>query len=258
MQLGDGVSNDGSVAGAITLSNNGTLAFAPFQSKTFANAINGGLRTTGNVVINGGGTTLSPATITFTGGYDSDFDGKTTTKAASADGTVPAGSLQLGDGTTTNNIYGDIVDNGILTFANAGGAVQSYTGNLTGHGVLNITTPVAAGTTNGAVVITASNSFNGTTNIGPNAMLLLGQSGTTAARGAGMISGTVNIAGGGNLYVVATTGRTLYGNITGAGSVTKSGNGTWTLVGSSNYTGGTTIVGNPSGNNRDNALDQVW
>ena len=126
------------------MADNGTLAFNHADSLTYAGAISG----SGAIV------QLGNSLLTLTGtGYA--FTGQTT---------ISNGTLQVGDGLTTNgSITGNILNNASLVFATPG--ALSYGGVISGSGGL---TKIGAGT----LTLANTNSYSGGT---------LLQSGTLAA-----------------------------------------------------------------------------
>jgi len=109
-------------------------------------------------------------------------------------------------------------------------------------------TPLAAaGTVNGglnlsgtgAVILSGSNSYTGTTVIGSGVTLTLGNGGAS-----GQVAGNIvdnNVLNFNRSDNNATTGLTLSGTISGSGTVNQIGTGATTLTGGNNYTGLTTI-----------------
>ncbi|MEO6848172.1 MAG: autotransporter-associated beta strand repeat-containing protein [Chthoniobacterales bacterium] len=98
---------------------------------------------------------------------------------------------------------------------------------------LTITGSSASG---GAVVLTGTSTYGGTTTIN-NATLDIGNNGTTGALGTGKIV----INKGGVIQYDRTNDTTLNNTISGVGSFTKASTGNLTLNGTNTYSGGTTI-----------------
>ncbi|TFY90662.1 transporter [Pseudomonas nabeulensis] len=174
------------LAGPLTLMGSHDLALA------------GVLSGTGSLVKNGNGALLLTGANTYSGG------------------------TTLSGGTTTGNttsLQGAIANNAALTFEqNADG---TYTGNLTGSGVLN-----KIGT--GALLLTGNNTFIGTTNVGAGSLVVDGT----------LNSATVQVANGATLSGSGTLG----GAVTMAdGSTLKAGAAAPLSVGSLALSSGTTL-----------------
>lgn len=214
IQLGDGTTTNGSLAGPIVVSSE--LRFATVLSQTYSKLISG----TGTVEKTGVGT------LTLTG--SSPFVGTTT---------VSQGTLQFGDGVTTNgSVAGPINAAGAVIFSTR--VSQTYAGFISGSGSLTKQGP-------GMLTLTASNSFTGTTTVSQG-HLSLGD-GVTAN---GAVAG--NIVNNALLTFSNPKSQTFGGSISGTGSVLKTGSGALLLTGSNNYSGvthamfGTLVVGGSS------------
>ena len=134
LQLGDGVSNNGSLAGSIT--DNAQLVFANPSAQTFAGAISG----SGGVTKTAAGTLVLTGSSTYTGGT-----------------TISSGTLQLGDGLSNNgSLAGSITDNTQLVFANPSG--QTFAGTISGSGSV---TKTGIGT----LVLAGGNIYTGGTTV---------------------------------------------------------------------------------------------
>ncbi|AZE72530.1 YapH protein [Pseudomonas synxantha] len=137
-------------------------------------ALNGVVSGSGSLVKNGSGALLLTAANTYSGG--------TTLNGGSTTG-------------STNSLQGAIVNNAALTFEQA--TDGTYTGNLTGTGVLNKT-----GT--GALLLTGNNTFTGTTSVNTGSLLVNGTLNSAAVQvasgatlgGSGTLGGAVNMADG--------------------------------------------------------------
>jgi len=130
-----------------------------------------------------------------------------------------APTIQL-DGGDTYEIDGTIVNG--QTTATALAAAGTIIGGLNLSGT-------------GAVILTGSNSYTGTTVIGSGVTLTLGNGG-----GSGQVVGNIvdnNVLN----FNRNDTGLTLAGTISGSGTVNQNGSGSTTLTGGNNYTGLTTI-----------------
>ncbi len=186
-----------------------TLAATTGTTATYSGLISD----TGALVI---GDATHTGTVVFTGNNNT-YGGGTT---------ITSGTLQLGDGVTNGSITGNVTDNG--TFAlNPNGSV-TFGGTIIGAGNM-----VTLGT--GTVILTANNSYTGTTTI----------NGGTLQIGAGGTSGSIvgNVTDNGILAFNRTDVVTLPGNTSGTGSLSQIGSGTLILTGANTYNGGTTITG---------------
>jgi|GEM_PF-2469461 len=151
---------------------------------------------------------------------------------------ITVGTLQIGNGGTSGTLgFGDVTNNGTLAFNRSDTLVV---GNLiTGTGTLR-----QSG--NGTVILTADNTYTGTTVIS-NGTLQVGNGGTTGAVGSG------NINNYGSFAVNHADDVQLDNLITGTGSLKQIGTGTVILTADNTYSGGTVIsngtlqIGNGSG-----------
>jgi fibronectin-binding autotransporter adhesin len=171
LQVGSG-SNTGTLAGNVV--DNGTLAFNRADTYTFGGTVTG----TGALRQAGTGTTILTANNTYSGGT-----------------TIQAGTLQLGAGGTSGMVAGNVVDNGTLAF-NRSDAV-TFNGLVSGTGALS---QDGAGMT----ILTAANSYGGTTTVNNGTLMIHGnQSMATGATtvnagatlgGTGIVGGDVTVA----------------------------------------------------------------
>lgn len=138
--------------------------------------------------------------------------------------TISEGTLQLGDGGTTGNVQGDILNN--ATFAVDRSGEYTLAGTISGTGNL-----VQKGS--GSLILTAENSYSGGTTIDAG-ILQLGNGGTS-----GSIKG--NVINDGILAVNRSDTLELDGSIGGTGALQQNGTGTTVLTGDNVYSGGTTI-----------------
>ncbi len=203
LQIGDG--NTTGTLGSGSVVDNGTLIFSRSDDLTIANAISG----TGSIEQAGTGTTTFTANNTYSG---------TTT--------ISAGTLQIGNGSSTGSLgSGTVVDNSHLAFNHSDDVSVSNaisgTGNLSQIG-------------SGKVTLTGNNTYSGTTAISAGT-LQIGSGGTSGTVGTGAISN--NSA----LIFDRSDDLTIGGIISGTGDVTQAGTGTTILTADNTYSGTTTI-----------------
>ena len=161
-------------------------------------ALNGVVSGTGSLEKNGNGALLLTGANTYSGG------------------------TTLNGGTTTGNtssLQGAIANNATLTFEQA--ADGTYTGNLTGAGVLNKT-----GT--GELLLSGNNTFTGNTNVNAGSLLVNGT----------LNSATVQVANGATLGGSGTLGGAV--NMAD-GAILKAGSATPLSVGSLALSSGTSL-----------------
>ena len=204
IQIGDG-GTQGSIVGDVSLTS-GTLIFNRSDVVTFPGLISGA---GGSVVQAGTGTTILTANNTYTAGTS-----------------ITGGTLQLGNGGTTGSIASDAVaDGGNLAFNRSDIVTAPYL--ISGSGNVS---QIGTGTT----ILTANNTYTGTTTISAGT-LQLGNGGSS-----GRVAGDVidNAA----LVFDRSDVNPFGGHISGTGAVTQAGTGTTILTADSTYTGGTTIT----------------
>jgi autotransporter-associated beta strand protein/parallel beta-helix repeat protein len=213
LQLGDGVSHNGYIAGIIA--DNATLSFANPSAQVFAGTISG----IGSLIKSAAGALTLTGSNTFTGGTT--VGGGTLTlgnTAALLESTLDtSGAGLLSFGSLTAAAIGGLQGSGNLTLGNTAGAGVSLTvgnnsagttfnGSLSGSGSL-----IEAGS--GTLTLTASNRYSGGTTVG---------GGELAAENASAIpSGSLLAIGASGSVVLGTPGATELGEISGAGPLTS-------------------------------------
>ncbi|GHU38399.1 hypothetical protein AGMMS50256_37630 [Betaproteobacteria bacterium] len=260
------------------LINAGTIAGGTSGSGTQANAVSiegsnnivelhSGYSFTGNVAVASGTGNILRLGGSSNGNFDADDIGDGTnsqyigfdafekngastwiltgTDSSAKPWTISEGILQIGDGTATGSITGNITNNANVTFNRSD--TVSYGGNMTGSG--SLTKDGAAGTT---LTLTGNNDYSGGTtvskgtlagNIAPNTNLTVAANatynGTTAPRTVNALNGAGSITNDNGL--TAQSGA-FDGQISGAGGLTKDGSGTLILSNTNTYLGGTTVT----------------
>jgi len=139
---------------------------------------------------------------------------------------IAQGTLQVGNGSTTGSITGDVLDNGLLVFKHSDDV--TFTGAISGTGSVVHSGP-------GKLILTGANTNTGGMSI-TQGTLQLGNGGTTGSFGSDILdNGTL---------VFNRSDAVLYGGvISGTGGVKQIGSGTLTLTGNSTYSGATLIDG---------------
>ena len=224
LQIGNG-GTTGGLTGNIV--NNGSLVFNKSLLYDYLGDISG----TGTVTQSGTTTVRLPGNNTFTGPLY-----------------INSAVVAIGNGGSTGSITANIVDNTTLIFNR--NTDYTYNGTITGTGSLY--------KVNGnTLTLTGTNTYPGTTHI-EGGILVFSQSSNIG-------TGTIRIAGGTLRWATGNTtdvsSRTVWfdggggsldtngNNVTlasaignnGSGKLTKTGNGTLTLLGANTYTGGTTV-----------------
>ncbi len=201
----------------------GTLALganaANFNVDHSTNATLGDLAITSVITGNAGFTKTGVGTLVIVGNA-------TNTGLA----TISAGTLQLGDGSNTGMLAGDIANGGALVFKPGTSTMPNYAGAISGTGTVEF---------DGSVLFTGTNTYTGVTTINSGATLQLG----LGAAGVGGTSGSIGAGGvvdSGALVAYRSDALSL-ANVTGNGTVQQLGAGTLTLTGTNTYTGGTMI-----------------
>ena len=234
VQLGGG-GNTGTL-GLANVVNNGTLIFSRSNNAAQGSDFGGPISGAGSIVLSGIGKVIFNSNNSFSGVT-----------------TIGSGTLQLGDGISSDgSVGGNVVNNSTLAFANP--VAQTFGGAISGSGQVVLLGP-------GQVTLAAGNSYTGNT-IVAGGMLVLGNSaalppssnlvfldnnGLAFAAGIGTFS--VNSLGGTGSFTlndvanspitlqVGSNGAstTFSGNLTGGGGLAKTGLGTFTLGGADTY-----------------------
>ncbi len=203
LQIGDGGTTGSAGTGAII--NNSVLAFDRSDTVVIPNLISG----TGSIS-QLTGTVILIADNTFTGGAD----------------IAPGATLQIGNGGTTGGFgSGAVMDNGLLAFNRSDALVIPNL--ISGIGSVSLLT--------GTVILTADNTFAGSVNIAPGAVLQLGNGGTTGNFGTGTV-----IDDGALLFNQSDT-LIVPNLISGTGSVSQL-SGTVILTANNSFAGGMNIA----------------
>ena len=197
---------DGGTTGSIRgdVNNGGVLAFDRSDDVTFTGLVSG----------TGGLTQLGAGKLTLT--QNNEYTGLTT---------ISTGTLQIGTGGTTGSIVGDVVDNGLLVFNRAGNI--TFSGAISGSGGL---TQIGSGT----LTLSADTSYTGLTTISAGT-LQIGDGGTTGS----IVGDVVNDSA---LVFNRSDSSVFAGAISGAGTVTKLGDGLLSFTGNSSSTGLVTVT----------------
>ncbi|MBY0322349.1 MAG: autotransporter-associated beta strand repeat-containing protein [Reyranella sp.] len=184
------------------------------------------LITGGGTIDTAGNTLVVTGNITGAGGFTKSGDGTLVlagTNSYSGGTTVSGGALE-GD---TTSLQGNILNNATVSFNQA--ASGTYAGTMSGTGNL-----IASG--NGALTLTADNTYSGGTTIATGSKLSIGNGGSTGTMGSGAVTNN------GELHFNRSDTHTVVSSITGVGSVfLDDGSGTTILTGNNSYTGSTRI-----------------
>ena len=259
---GDGVTFDDSATGSTTITLNTAVSPA---SLAFANeTLNYSISGTGKISGSTGLSKTGAGTVSIS--TNNDYQGTTTVNGGSltmSGNNAFVGAITVSSGTL--NLSGTNTVDGALT-VNGGNAVIGGTGStfnqpvLLSSGSLTLNGPntITAGLTNsgGTLNVDAANTINavtlsgGTTTMSVNNALgatgvivitnsaTLGTTGTSVSTSRGL---TFN-SGGGTINVPTGSTFSLTGATAGTQQVTKTGGGTWEIMGTSSYTGTLEIV----------------
>ncbi|MFN3989403.1 MAG: autotransporter-associated beta strand repeat-containing protein [Erythrobacter sp.] len=240
--------------GSLTLNTGSNTVFELAEAGVVGGANNDLIRVTGNLALNGGGISVVRGTGFGTGEYTlfefGALSGAIGNMTLNAIGGGFAGSLALGTNTVLLNVAGaaDQVHWNGSTLAPAGSVVGgSGTWNLVNGNFSN-----AAGTVsgpwagNGALAIFGGTAGGGTVTIADDTVLspsglVFETSGYTIA--GGNAGSALGLTGPTGIDTLAGVSATIAAPISGAGSITKNGDGTLILTGANSYSGGTNILG---------------
>jgi len=217
LSIGNGAAA-GSVAGNIAVQTGATLTFYRSTGETiFPGVISGA----GNVVCQGTPIGLCRVILTGTNTYT----GQTTVGSANGNASLRVGNGTSGSIQNTSNV---VVNSG-STLRFEPGASMTFSKVISGDGNVQY-----AGSNTKALLLTANNTYTGTTTIETGGYLYIGSNSTTGA-----IAG--NIVNNGALYFSRSNAYTYSGIISGTGTVYQWRNSTLTLNGANTYTGRTYI-----------------
>jgi fibronectin-binding autotransporter adhesin len=248
---GTGISNDGALrntadsgqnstlSGAITLGSTGVRINSDGGTLflTNANTITG--TNTGLTVGGAGNTTISGIIATGSGALSKDGNGTLVLGGANTytgGTTISGGTLQVGSGSTTGSITGDVTNNAALVFKRSD--TPSYPGVISGSG-----TVTQQGT--GTLTLSGSNSFTGAVAVNAGTLAIatvaplgtnqpLGAGSNAITLGSGSSTGTLQYTGGANTLAFDVT---VAGNPGNVGVISNTGGGTLTLSGTLTKTG---------------------
>ena len=192
-------------------------------------------------VLSGSGSLIKIGTGTLTLTGTNSYRGGTT---------ITSGTLQLGNGSTSNgSVIGNITNHSSLVFANP--FALSYADRITGDGSVTKTG-------SGVLTLSGLNDYTGGTNLGAGTLSLgsleaIGSTGTISFSGGTLQYSAMNQTDYSNRFSTAAAQQykvdTNSQNVTWAtaltssgGTLSKSGSGRLTLTGSSSYTGISTVA----------------
>jgi autotransporter-associated beta strand protein len=223
---------EGNFAGNIALGTSGVLEVGGASNATISGIISS---STGSLAKSGSGTLILSGTNTYGGGT-----------------VISNGLLQLGSGSASGSIVGNITNNGALSvnrsdsysltnqISGSGSLIMSGSGTTTITGTNSYTGATAVNS--GTLVIAASAVISSSSSlaVSNSATLDLGGRTQTVAglRGAGNVTNSSGI-----LTVNTGSSNSFSGVISGAGGLTKSGVGILSLSGSNTFTGSTLVEG---------------
>jgi autotransporter-associated beta strand protein len=175
----------------------------------------------GNAIDTGDSAVTISGLIEGAGSFEKKGDGVLTLTGANSftGGTTISGGTLAGD---TTSLTGDVVNNAALQFAQASNG--TFAGDVSGTGSLQKTG-------DGVLTLTGQNSYTGGTTI---------SGGTLVGDTTSLTGDVVNNAA---LQFAQASNGTFAGDVSGTGSLQKTGDGVLNLTGQNSYTGGTTVQG---------------
>ena len=243
-----GSANAIGTSGTITFSG-GTLQFTSSNTTDYSSRFSTAANQAYNINTNGQSVTLASA-LTSSGGTLQKVGSGTLTLMGSntytGGTTISEGTLQLGSGTVNGSIKGNITDNATLVFARSSGKGYTYSGVISGSGMVTKTG-------SGTVSLTGANTYSGGTTITAGTLSLSGASDCTGgtqldggeldvwndnALGPAVASNVLTLAGGclvsssnlsndilvqgstSNTIITPDDTLTLNGDISGSGTIT--------------------------------------
>ena len=235
--------------GNLTRSTVGTLgvAISPGLSATIASKIIGT-----DITLNklGTGTLILTNNNTYTGGTTLSAG----TLGVAQSGALGTGTLSMADATTLNAAASGMSITNALSLSGAGttNTIDTATNTLTMSGVLSMGGGSLVKAGSGTLSLSGANTYSGTTSLSAGGLAVgsgtaLGSSSLSMATGTTLIGAADGVVLTNAISLLGaetiSTGYhlTLNGNITGAGSLSKTGGGTLTIGGLNSYGGGTTI-----------------
>ncbi len=201
VSAGSLIGDTASLQGGIV--NNAAVTFAQATTGTYAGSVSG----TGSLTKSGNGTLTVTGSLGHSGGT-----------------TVSAGTLQVGSGSTTGSLSGDVALGSGTTLAFNRSNNTSASGAISGTGAL---TKSGAG----ALTLSGSNSYSGGTTVSAGSLL-----GSTASLQGSIVNNAALV------FSQADDG-TFSGSISGTGSLSKLGAGVVTLSNANTFSGAVNVGG---------------
>ncbi len=188
----------------------------------------------------GGLTKQGVGTLTLTGANS--YTGGTT---------IDAGVLQVGAGSNSGSILGDVVNNGQLAFNRSNavtfGGTISGSGSVAQRGTSTLTLTGTNTYTGGTTIAAGALSISADANLGGSAGNLQLDGGALRVTGTALtqLGRTIAFGSNGGGFDIVDAGNifTVTESFSGTGALSKAGAGTLLLTGTHSYSGGTTISG---------------